>query len=557
MALASLRKGDPSRIGQYRLVARLGAGGMGVVYLGETKGRGPVAIKVVRPEVGDDEEFRARFRREVSLLTRVQGLCTVKVVEADTESATPFLVTEYAAGPSLAEHVRNSGPLDADMLYGLATGLAEALEAIHLAGVVHRDLKPGNVILTAQGPKVIDFGIAQPLDGTVLTRTGALIGSPGFMAPEQVVGKPGKAADVFAWGLTVAYAASGRQPFGTGPAEVLPYRVVHESPDIADVPESLRPLVEAAVSKDPSARPASRELREQLTAGAENGRSQPRSTESDDEHGTSTQLVLSRTWQPPTEIVASLAPQDARPPRRRRSLTVLAGAAGLTLAISAGVAYAIGSGGHSTASGAAGTGTTVADSTLPTVTFGGYTGRKPTAIDLDSADGGGTIGQIRWTSWTATGAVGQGSLGTVSTQVTLSAPVGGRFTRMGETTNGELTIAVYQKDGWPTGASAPAQACEKPTAAQLLTAWRAAPAAVRGGWADPSAAMTGFDSIECWEDWVVAEATGEGDGEIVFSWSGGLHPVPESDLQQFSDTVCKDPTAPLGWKSPDLGPAVC
>jgi serine/threonine protein kinase len=158
---------------------------MGVVYLGTAKDGAQVAIKVLRPELADDREFRVRFRREVSLLAKVQGLCTVRVIEADTESARPFLATEYVDGPSLSEFVAGQGPLQPEMLDGLAIGLAEALTAIHAAGVIHRDLKPSNVLLTKTGPKVIDFGIAQALDATVVTRTGMVVGSPGFMAPEQ------------------------------------------------------------------------------------------------------------------------------------------------------------------------------------------------------------------------------------------------------------------------------------------------------------------------------------------------------------------------------------
>ena len=199
MARAPLQQTDPARVGRYRLVARLGAGGMGVVYLAETRDGQPVAVKVLRPELADNPEFRTRFGREVTALTRIQGMCTVRVIEADTEAPKPFLVTEYADGPSLSEYVDAHGPLDPQMLYGLATGLAEALTAIHAAGIVHRDLKPSNVLLTAAGPKVIDFGIAQALDTTSLTRTGITVGSAGFMAPEQIMGRAGTAADVFTW----------------------------------------------------------------------------------------------------------------------------------------------------------------------------------------------------------------------------------------------------------------------------------------------------------------------------------------------------------------------
>jgi Protein kinase domain len=550
VALTPLREGDPSRIGRFRLKARLGAGGMGVVYLGEARDCGQVAVKVVRPEAGDDQEFRARFSREVALLTRVQGLCTVRVIEADTAAASPFLVTEYASGPSLSEHMKSSGPLGAGMLYGLATGLAEALAAIHAAGVVHRDLKPGNVLLTPQGPKVIDFGIAQALDGTVLTQTGMTVGSPGFMAPEQVSGNPGQPADIFAWGLTVAYAASGRPPFGTGPTEALMYRVLFESPDIAAVPAGLRPLVEAAVAKDPDARPTARDLLARLTAGV------PQDRVHAGEHDVApTRVVLSRNWQPPA-IPAPVPPPAVRPARRRRPVTILAGAAALAAVIGAGTAYAVNSAGTSGGAPAASRSGRAGAAALPTVTFGHFTGRKPAVIVLNGLDGGGTIRGIRWTSWTATRAVGEGTLGKVPTEVTLSAPKDGRFTRIGETSNGEVFLQAYPDNDWPTGASPAAASCTKPTSAALLAAWRAAPASVQQSWAAPGS-LTGFGDITCWQDWVVAAGIGNGDGNFVFSQSGRLHPMPEGNLQQFSDTVCGDPAAPKAWKSPDTGPAVC
>ena len=265
LARTPLRQTDPSQIGRYRLVARLGAGGMGVVYLGVDPSGEQVAVKVLRPELADNPEFRVRFGREVTMLTRVQGVCTVRVIAADTEAPKPFLVTEYADGPSLSEYIDTRGPLDAGMLYGLATGLAEALTAIHAAGIVHRDLKPSNVLLTASGPKVIDFGIAQALDTTSLTKTGITVGSAGFMAPEQVIGKAGTAADIFTWAVTVAYAASGQSPFGTGASDVMLYRIVHAAPDITAVPPGLHPLVEAALAKEPRDRPTAPQLLSQLT----------------------------------------------------------------------------------------------------------------------------------------------------------------------------------------------------------------------------------------------------------------------------------------------------
>ena len=322
MARTPLRQTDPSQVGRYRLIARLGAGGMGVVYLGVDPNGQQVAVKVLRPELADHPEFRVRFGREITMLTRVQGVCTVRVIEADTEAPKPFLVTEYADGPSLSEYIDARGPLDAGMLYGLATGLAEALAAIHAAGIVHRDLKPSNVLLTAGGPKVIDFGIAQALDTTSLTKTGIMVGSAGFMAPEQVIGRPGTAADIFTWAVTVAYAASGKSPFGTGAPDAILYRIMHTAPDITAVPPGLHPLVEAALAKDPQARPTAQQLLSQLT--------QQTAAQLSVGYGNPTQTILAQTWHPsatrpagppsgPTMPLPGIAPSPGpRSPRRRK-----------------------------------------------------------------------------------------------------------------------------------------------------------------------------------------------------------------------------------------------
>ena len=268
MARTPLRPDDPIRIGHYRLTARLGSGGMGVVYLGVAWDGSQVAVKVLRPELANDQEFRRRFGREVAALVRVKGVYTVRVIEADSQSSTPFVVTEYAQGPSLSEHIDKNGSVSPDMLYGLATGLAEALTMIHAAGIMHRDLKPSNIILTDAGPKVIDFGIARRQDTTAMTQTGMMVGSMGFMAPEQISGHPGPAADIFAWGVTVAYAAAGRSPFGAGNTHSVLYRIMYGEADIAAVPDELRPLVEAALAKDPQGRPTAQQLLDQLTSAS-------------------------------------------------------------------------------------------------------------------------------------------------------------------------------------------------------------------------------------------------------------------------------------------------
>ena len=288
LARTPLRPDDPIRIGHYRLTARLGSGGMGVVYLGVAWDGSQVAVKVLRPELAGDQEFRRRFGREVAALVRVKGMCTVRVIEADSQSSTPFVVTEYAQGPSLSEHIDKYGSVDPDMLYALATGLAEALTVIHAAGIMHRDLKPSNIILTDAGPKVIDFGIARRQDTTAMTKTGMMVGSMGFMAPEQISGHPGPAADIFAWGVTVAYAASGRSPFGAGNTHSILYRIMYGDPDIAAVPDSLRPLVEAALAKDPQTRPTAQQLLDRLTSASEPAE---RSTDAP------TQVISPQTWQ--------------------------------------------------------------------------------------------------------------------------------------------------------------------------------------------------------------------------------------------------------------------
>jgi hypothetical protein len=273
-----LQADDPRFAGNYRLTARLGSGGMGVVYLAVAADGRQVAVKLMRPELAGDPEFRARFSREAVALRRVASARSVRVIEAGDGASGPFLVTEYAAGPSLAGHDDLNGPLHPGQVRLLAAGLAEALTAIHDAKVVHRDLKPSNVILAPGGPKIIDFGVAQVLDSVPLTRTGMTIGSAGFMAPEQFTGQAGPAADVFAWAVTVAYAASGQPLFGTGPTDTVMYRILHAQPSIAAVPADLRPLVAAALAKNPQDRPAAHELLDQLTRpGAPGKRPGPRS----------------------------------------------------------------------------------------------------------------------------------------------------------------------------------------------------------------------------------------------------------------------------------------
>ncbi|WP_330317423.1 serine/threonine-protein kinase [Streptomyces platensis] len=276
--LRPLRAQDPGRIGDYRLLGRLGEGGMGRVFLARSDRGRTVAVKLVRAELAGQEEFRTRFRQEVRAAQQVGGEWTAPVLDADTEAETPWVATGYIAGPSLQQVIGARGvPLPERSVRILAAGLARALGAIHEAGIIHRDLKPSNVLLTIDGPRVIDFGIARALEavtGSGVTRTGASVGSPGFMSPEQVRGAPlTPACDVFCLGSVLAYAATGRQPFGTADsiAAAMMYRIAQEEPDLSAVPEGLRALISACLAKDPEQRPTPAELVVQAESGAGDG----------------------------------------------------------------------------------------------------------------------------------------------------------------------------------------------------------------------------------------------------------------------------------------------
>jgi len=265
-----LRPGDPTRVGEYRLLRRLGAGGMGEVYLGRSPGGRTVAVKLVRGEYAADQEFRTRFRQEVAAARRVGGQWTAPVLDADTDSDHPWVATGYVAGPPLGAAVREFGPLPAPVVRALGAGLAETLHHVHGTGLVHRDIKPSNVLLALDGPRLIDFGIARALDAaTALTQSGFVVGSPGFMSPEQAHGRPaGPPGDVFSLGAVLAYAATGIAPFGEGvSAAVLLYRVLHEPPELGDLDGELRELILGCLAKRPEDRPTPAELQERLRAG--------------------------------------------------------------------------------------------------------------------------------------------------------------------------------------------------------------------------------------------------------------------------------------------------
>ena len=256
-----LESGDPHRVGRYQLLGRLGAGGMGEVFLGQSPGGRLVAVKLIRADLAADREFRARFAREVAAARHVSGMFTAAVVDADPEAPQPWLVTAYVAGPSLADAVGGQGPLPLASVLTLAAGLAEGLGAIHAEGMVHRDLKPSNVLLASDGPRIIDFGITRAADATALTRANFVVGSPGFMSPEQARGEEaGPASDIFSLGAVLTFAAAGEGPFGSGLATELLYRVVHDLPDTGQLPGRIRPLVEWCLAKDPRWRPTTDQL---------------------------------------------------------------------------------------------------------------------------------------------------------------------------------------------------------------------------------------------------------------------------------------------------------
>ncbi|MDT0441376.1 bifunctional serine/threonine-protein kinase/ABC transporter substrate-binding protein [Streptomyces johnsoniae] len=314
-AFQALEAGDPERVGRYQVLARLGSGGMGRVFLARSPGGRPVAVKVVRAELAEDPQFRGRFAREVAAARCVNGFFTAGVVDADPEGTPPWLATAYVPGLPLNDAVTAHGPWPEASVRALGGALAEALEAIHAAGVVHRDLKPSNVLLAGDGPRVIDFGISLAITGTSLTQTGAIVGTPGFIAPEQLRGAgAGPASDVFALGAVLVYAVTGTGPFGSGLAHEVNFRAAYEPADLTRMPDGgLRELVGRCLEKDPERRPGVAELVERL---------------GDDAGG-----LAALDWLP--EAVAGSVrtrtdtPPPARGPSRRRALAIAGGVAGV------------------------------------------------------------------------------------------------------------------------------------------------------------------------------------------------------------------------------------
>lgn len=342
-----LNSSDPARIAGYRVLGRLGAGGMGVVLLGRSQGGALVAIKLIRAEYADDAAFRTRFRREVSIARQVRNRWAVPVVDADTEAAAPWLATEFVPGPALSDAVGAGSPFPEHGVRALGGMLAEALEAVHEAGMVHRDVKPGNVLLGLDGPRLIDFGIARALDDTVLTATDAVIGSPGFLSPEQAQGRRiGPPSDIFSLGCVLAYAATGRRPFGSGPVDAMLFRTVYDPPDLDGVPPALLPLVRACLSKDAESRPTAAQIRTEWAQDAAGQSWLPAPV---------THLIASRSAEmlslPDIESTRFVANQgyagaDTRPavpgapvPGRRRFLTYLAAGGAVVAAGGAATAW--------------------------------------------------------------------------------------------------------------------------------------------------------------------------------------------------------------------------
>jgi hypothetical protein len=351
-----LRETDPRTIGPYEVLGRLGSGGMGEVYLAEARGGLRLAVKVVRAEHAEDRTFRARFRHEVRAAQTVggAGTYTARVVDADTEAARPWMATEFVAGPNLRDAVLDRGPLPADAVRLLAAALAEALAAIHGKGLVHRDLKPSNILLAPDGPRVIDFGIVRALEGTALTRTGVVVGSVGYLSPEQIRNgaQVVPASDVFSLGAVLAYASGGKEPFGEGQDSVVLLRILTGDVDLTAVPEEHLPLVESCLRDDPGARPTPAELvaaaghtTESLRAGLRPGWYAPGSAKEPEVAASGAHWVPahdSGERESRVEYVAPVTVTDVpavthvpprpAPPSRRRLLRAVTGGAGVLAA---------------------------------------------------------------------------------------------------------------------------------------------------------------------------------------------------------------------------------
>ena len=380
---------------------------MGRVYLGRSPGGRQVAIKVIRPELAEDADFRARFAREVSAARKVSGIFTASVVDADLNGPVPWLATSYIAGPSLADAVATRGPMPESMVLRLAAGLAEGLSAIHAAGVVHRDLKPSNVLLADDGPRLIDFGISRSMETSALTQTGTVVGSPGFMSPEQTQGREvGPPSDIFSLGAVLTFAATGEGPFGHGSTVALLYRVVTSPPNTAGLPGGVRLLAEHCLAKDPRQRPTAAQLLARLSQNPPEGvqpASRPELHPAFDEQPTHPQRAWDRPAAepesrfdrpaaspvPPWDSRAA-APARRRPPRRGWLIAVAAAAVLASIGAGAFVAGKIGPG-HGGAPRAPGR-TSPAGATSPVTSPATPATNSATATQLPGAAAMATLG---------------------------------------------------------------------------------------------------------------------------------------------------------------------
>ncbi|MEU8677714.1 serine/threonine-protein kinase [Streptomyces sp. NPDC048560] len=377
----SLRGGDPAEIGGYPLEARLGSGGMGTVFLSRTSSGRPVAVKLIHQQLAGDDEFRIRFRQEVAAARRVSGAFTAAVVDADPEAEQPWMATTYIEGQTLAQHIATKSPLDGPELRRLAIGLAEALRDIHRVGVVHRDLKPSNVVLSPEGPRVIDFGISRAVDQQTLTMTGRVIGTPPFMSPEQLQSPRdvGPRSDVFSLATLLVYASTGHGPFDADSPYITAYQVVHEEPSLGAVPAALRAVVEPCLDKEPGGRPSAdellvllRDLPSDLGGTAPNGAVTGRTREVITQHHLATPATPAPAAVPPTspdghETASTVGPLGRR--LRRTWRPVLAAAVAVA-AIGGGAAVlragdSGGTGGGERSTGAAAPGAALPDGFEP------------------------------------------------------------------------------------------------------------------------------------------------------------------------------------------------
>ncbi|KAB2344447.1 serine/threonine-protein kinase [Actinomadura rudentiformis] len=322
--VSPLREGDPDRLGRYRLVGRLGEGGQGVVFLGRDPEDVPVAIKVVRSEFAANAAARSRFAKEVTAAQRVEAqFCVAQVLDADLAATPPYVVTEFVDGPTLGQSIRDDGPRTGAALHRLAVATATALAAIHQAGVAHRDFKPANVLLGADGPRVIDFGIARVVD-TAVTQTGTIVGTPSYMAPEQFSGKAGAPADVFGWGCVMVYAASGHPPFRGADMPTLVNQILNHEPDLGQLTGPLRDIVHAGLRKDPATRPTMQQIVMRLLG------------EPSDFPPAPPPLPAGFPATPLPAVEATTVEAPAGRPRRGRVMGVVAAAAVIAVAIAAG-----------------------------------------------------------------------------------------------------------------------------------------------------------------------------------------------------------------------------